>query len=142
MDLQGLATLASSLLEEARELEQEMERLKEEIARRVPLHVKAKRKRCGKAHCRCARGEGHGPYLYAYVGDEGTREKRRRKGGKGATRKEVYLGRRWTPPEGWARPQEVQELLQAYHRALRRREAILEGLERAERILREVRGCG
>ena len=29
---------------------------------RVPGHIEVKYVRCGKAHCRCARGELHGPY--------------------------------------------------------------------------------
>uniref|UniRef100_A0A7C5VFL5 DUF6788 domain-containing protein n=1 Tax=Thermus caliditerrae TaxID=1330700 RepID=A0A7C5VFL5_9DEIN len=114
------------------ELEAEIARLDREIQGKVPLHVKAKWKRCGKPRCACQRGRKHGPYLYAYIPDEEVRAKRREKGGRGSTRKEVYLGKDFTPPEGWARPQEVRKLLQARRRLVERREKLLKALSRIE----------
>lgn len=80
-------------------LEAEIARLDRQIQGKVPLHVKAKWKRCGKPRCACQRGRKHGPYLYAYIPDEEVRARRREKGGRGSTRKEVYLGKDFTPPE-------------------------------------------
>ncbi|MEN2981654.1 MAG: DUF6788 family protein [Thermus sp.] len=131
---QALYTLAQNLLRDLEALEAQLLRLEKEIQKAVPLHVKRKYKRCGKPRCRCARGIPHGPYLYAYVPDEEI--KRQRREGKGSTRKEVYLGRNWTPPEGWTNPQKVQKLLREHRRLAAMREEILLRLEKAETTLR------
>lgn len=121
------------------ELEEEIARLDRQIQGKVPLHIKAKWKRCGKERCVCQRGRKHGPYLYAYIPDEGVRARRREKGGRGSTRKEVYLGKDFTPPEGWARPQEVRGLLQERRRLVEERERLLEALSRiGEEALKAV----
>lgn len=38
-------------------------------------HVRQERVRCGRANCKCSRGELHGPYFYHYVWHEGRRSK-------------------------------------------------------------------
>ena len=38
-------------------------------------YVRAERVRCGKANCKCSRGELHGVYFYRYTWDEGRRRK-------------------------------------------------------------------
>jgi hypothetical protein len=38
-------------------------------------YVRAERVRCGKANCKCSRGELHGVYYYRYTWDEGRRRK-------------------------------------------------------------------
>lgn len=120
------------------ELEEEIARLDRQIQGKAPLHIKAKWKRCGKPRCACKQGRKHGPYLYAYIPDEEVRARRREKGGRGSTRKEVYLGRDFTPPDGWARPQEVRRLLQERRRLVERREELLRTLARIEE---EARGA-
>ncbi|WP_253665072.1 hypothetical protein [Thermus scotoductus] len=50
-----------------------------------------------------------------------------------------YLGKGWQPPEGFARPREFRERLARYRALLRRREELLERLERAGEILRGVK---
>jgi hypothetical protein len=37
----------------------------------LPGVLRRQRRRCGRAGCRCARGELHGPYLYLVLGDAG-----------------------------------------------------------------------
>ncbi len=43
----------------------------------IPGCVIARRKRCGKARCRCARGELHGPYYYHFTRGAGGKARRR-----------------------------------------------------------------
>lgn len=38
-------------------------------------YVRAERVKCGKANCKCLRGELHGVYFYRYTWDEGRRRK-------------------------------------------------------------------
>ncbi|HYO91665.1 MAG TPA: DUF6788 family protein [Pyrinomonadaceae bacterium] len=38
-------------------------------------YVRAERVMCGKANCKCSRGELHGVYFYRYTWDEGRRRK-------------------------------------------------------------------
>lgn len=80
----------------------------------------------------CNRGRLHGPYLYGYIRDEEVLAKRREKGWRGSTRKEVYIGKDFEPPEGWVRPRELKELLHRRHQLMERREAILKRLSRIE----------
>lgn len=112
------------LLERMKAIERQMASIEERIAKAYPLHIKRKWKKCGKK-CHCQRGVLHGPYLYAYVNDPEVRERRRK--GRKTTRKEVYLGLSWTPPEGWLRPRELQELIRQ-HRSLREELEYLRGL--------------
>lgn len=41
----------------------------------LPGSIQAERKRCGKANCRCARGELHGPYIYRRWREKGRQRK-------------------------------------------------------------------
>ncbi|MDW8018260.1 MAG: DUF6788 family protein [Thermus sp.] len=133
-----LSALAQALLTDLQALEARLERLRKEIEKAFPLQVRWRYKRCGKVRCRCARGERHGPYPYGYLPDEEVN--RRRREGKGTTRKEVYLGRGWNPPEGWTEPHRLKTLLKEYQDTLERRDQLVERLERARAALegREV----
>lgn len=113
-------------------LEAEIERLDKEIQGKVPLHVKRKWKRCGKRGCSCYRGRGHGPYLYGYLPDEEVRQRRREKKGRGSTRKEIYLGKDFVPPEGWVKPAELKRLLVKRNSVLERKERIMRILARIQ----------
>lgn len=113
-------------------LEKEIAKVDQEISGKVPFHIKPKWKRCGKEGCVCNRGRLHGPYLYGYIPDEEVRTKRREKKGRGSTRKEVYIGKSFEPPEGWVRPRELKELLHRRHQLMERREGILKRLSRIE----------
>ncbi len=112
-------------------IEARLQELEEKLRSLVPLHVKRKYKTCGKEGCRCRKGHPHGPYLYAYTPDKEITEKRKRKGWRGSTRREIYLGKNWTPPENWTRPQVVQEILWEHHRLVRQRERILKHMAKA-----------
>ncbi|MDM7324100.1 MAG: hypothetical protein P3W93_003725 [Thermus sp.] len=117
-------------MHELDQIEEELKALEEVIAKMVyPLHVKRKYKRCGKKGCRCQRGQPHGPYLYGYRPDEAVKEKRKEKGWKGSTRKEIYLGKDWIPPEGYVEPRVFQEALRRYNWLRKRREAIRDAVE-------------
>ena len=41
----------------------------------LPGSLHWERRRCGKPACRCARGDGHGPYAYRYWYEAGRRRK-------------------------------------------------------------------
>ena len=41
----------------------------------LPGRVRSERVRCGRANCKCARGELHGPYFYRYAWADGRRAK-------------------------------------------------------------------
>lgn len=41
----------------------------------LPGYVRAERVKCGKANCRCARGELHGPYYYRFTWADNKRVK-------------------------------------------------------------------
>lgn len=97
----------------------------ENVGARLYFHVRPKRKRCGKEGCACAWGRLHGPYLYGYLPSEEVNRKRREKGGRGSTRKEVYLGKEFQPPKGWAKPREVKALIARRNHLKRQRERIL-----------------
>lgn len=114
-------------------LEREIAKVDEEIQGKVPFHVRRRWKRCGKRGCACTRGLLHGPYLYGYLPSEEVNRKRREKGGRGSTRKEVYLGKEFQPPEGWAKPWEVRALIVRRNSLKRRREKILNILMQIER---------
>ena len=75
--------------------------------------------RCGKDCRRCP----HGPYPYLRVKKEGKWRWQ-------------YLGKGWQPPEGFTRPQAFREELALYRALLKRKEALLERLERAREALR------
>lgn len=113
-------------------LDQEIAKVDREIQGKVPLHVRRKWKRCGKEGCVCTRGRPHGPYLYGYVRSEEVNQRRREKRGRGSTRKELYLGKNFEPPEGWAEPRVVKELIQRRNRLLEQRERLLKTLSRIE----------
>lgn len=117
--------------EELRAIEEELKAVEEALAKMVyPLHVRRKYKRCGKKGCRCTRGQPHGPYPYGYQADPEVKAKRQEKGWRGSTRKEIYLGKGWTPPEGHVEPRVFQETLRRYRELRKRREALLDALER------------
>ncbi len=41
----------------------------------LPGYVRSEMVRCGKANCRCARGQLHGPYFYHFTWADGQRSK-------------------------------------------------------------------
>lgn len=46
------------------------------LPKTLPGAVCAQMVRCGKASCKCARGELHGPYFYRFVWEHGKQRKR------------------------------------------------------------------
>lgn len=88
----------------------------------VPVRVKWRRVRCGKARCRCARGALHGPY--AYTIHEKDRE-----------RKELYRGRRWGWPEGGVAASEYRRLMSELAELRREREQMERRFDRAVGVL-------
>jgi hypothetical protein len=111
---------AARLERELQDLEALLAEERERLSALSPLPVYWRRVRCGKEACtKCP----HGPYPYLKVKRDG---KWRRQ----------YLGLGWQPPEGFTRPQAFREALALYHALLRRKEELLERLERAKEVLR------
>ena len=76
--------------------------------------------KCGKPGCRCSKGKGHGPYYYLAVKEKGKT-------------KTIYLGREL--PEGYLSPKEHARLKAQLKELRRRRDSIVERLDRAIEIL-------
>jgi hypothetical protein len=117
-----LPDLLARLLQELAHLEALLEEERQAIAALSPLPVYWRRVPCGKSCRRCP----HGPYPYLRVKKEGKWRWQ-------------YLGKGWQPPEGFARPREFRERLTRYRALLRRREELLDRLDRAEQSLRGVK---
>ena len=109
----------SRLERELQDLEGLLAEKRERLAALSPLPVHWRSVRCGKDCRRCP----HGPYPYLRV----------KKDGKWRWQ---YLGKGWQPPEGFARPQAFRQELALYRALLKRKEALLERLERAKEALR------
>lgn len=127
--------LLTRLENELSHVEAALESLEREISGRFPLHIRRRFKTCGKERCRCQRGSPHGPYLYAYVPDPEVLARRREKGWRGSTRREVYLGLNPDLPEGWVEPHVLRELLRKHKELRRRREALLERIAQVKSLL-------
>ncbi|WP_243095662.1 hypothetical protein [Thermus thalpophilus] len=116
----SLADLAHALTRELDSLEARLAEARRELEALVPLPVHWRAVPCGKEGCRrCP----HGPYPYLRV----------KEGGRWRWR---YLGKDWTPPEGFIPAGRYRRLLARYHALLRRKVALLERLKKAEAILR------
>ena len=111
---------AARLERELQDLEALLAEKRERLSALSPMPVYWRRVRCGKEACtKCP----HGPYPYLKVKKEGKWRWQ-------------YLGLGWQPPEGFTRPRAFREELALYRALLRRKEELLERLERAKEVLR------
>jgi hypothetical protein len=111
---------AARLERELQDLEALLAEERERLSALSPMPVYWRRVRCGKEACtKCP----HGPYPYLKVKRDGKWRWQ-------------YLGKGWQPPEGFTRPQAFREALALYHALLKRKEELLERLEKAKEVLR------
>jgi len=110
---------AARLERELQDLEGLLTERRERLSALSPLPVYWRWVRCGKDCRHCP----HGPYPYLRVKKEGKW-------------RWEYLGKGWQPPEGFTRPQAFREELALYRALLKRKEELLERLEKAKEALR------